>query len=259
MKIPVFYYHSVGRTPLSVRPEAFRAQMAYAAAYGFRAITLSQLARGACDPGAKQMVVTFDDCFADVYEHAVPVLAEFGFTATFFAVTGYDGITLWGSSRSGRWNRRREGDFTIPFTFFDCEMRRRLIDMGMEIGAHTLSHRNLDELTKEEIDDEVAGSKTALERELGLPVTSFCYPRGRYDRCAIEAVRSAGYSSACTTRPGYFETGVDSFLIPRFGAGNDMRYFRAILDGRAFSPAVISYVKAAGFINLLRQTIPYGR
>jgi peptidoglycan/xylan/chitin deacetylase (PgdA/CDA1 family) len=50
-----------------------------------------------------------------------------------------------------------------------------------EIGAHTMTHPHLTDLSDEHALQEIAGSKEYLERLLGKPVTSFCYPAGYYN------------------------------------------------------------------------------
>ena len=41
-----------------------------------------------------------------------------------------------------------------------------------------------------------------LQRRFHQPVNFFCYPSGRYDAQAIQAVRDAGYLGATTDGPG---------------------------------------------------------
>jgi hypothetical protein len=54
-----------------------------------------------------------------------------------------------------------------------------------------------------------------LERILGGPVTSFCYPSGRNNAAVRAAVKAAGYASAVTVEPGLFRGREDRFAIPR--------------------------------------------
>ena len=70
------------------------------------------------------------------------------------------------------------------------------------IGSHTLTHRNLRYLERDDIEDEVAGSKREIERRLGRRVLAFSYPNGYYDAGIVEAVRRADYRFAVTTDRG---------------------------------------------------------
>ena len=49
----------------------------------------------------------------------------------------------------------------------------------MTLGSHTVSHRNLAELSKSEARSEMSHSKETLERELGVTCEHFCAPRGK--------------------------------------------------------------------------------
>lgn len=230
MKIPILYYHSIADTPLSVKPAHFLEQMQFLKYKGIHTITLSQLVERNFDIYKEYVIITFDDCFNDVSEHALPVLLKLKMKATFFAVPGYDGLTRWGSAKLGRWSDSKEGSFNIPFHYVGKEQRRDLVVQGMEIGAHTIQHHNLTELSHEAMTSEIEGSKKMLEDELGTEVKTFCYPRGKFDNTIINKVRTTGFIGACTTSPGYFYSGDDVFTIKRFGIGNDMEKFKAIIE-----------------------------
>ncbi len=73
-----------------------------------------------------------------------------------------------------------------------------LSSAGIEIGAHTRSHRDLRRLSTEEAHEEIAGSRTELEDRLGRPVESFAYPFGYYSHDSLEIV-SREFRAACTT------------------------------------------------------------
>jgi peptidoglycan/xylan/chitin deacetylase (PgdA/CDA1 family) len=90
----------------------------------------------------------------------------------------------------------------------------RMIQEGMEIGSHTLTHADLDRVPPDRVRSEIEGSKRKLEQELGLRVTSFCYPSGRFTAETASMVRDSGYLSACTTKIGIWN-GHDLFSIPR--------------------------------------------
>jgi peptidoglycan/xylan/chitin deacetylase (PgdA/CDA1 family) len=50
---------------------------------------------------------------------------------------------------------------------------------GIEFGAHTLHHPILTRISLEQVRDEVRGSKSRIEAELGEPVLGFAYPNGQ--------------------------------------------------------------------------------
>ena len=85
----------------------------------------------------------------------------------------------------------------------------------MEIASHTLSHRNLTEISEQDARREIQESKKVLEENLGVPIRGFCYPRGRVTDTLARFVLEAGYDYACTTVPGHATVQSDRFLLPR--------------------------------------------
>jgi peptidoglycan/xylan/chitin deacetylase (PgdA/CDA1 family) len=100
------------------------------------------------------------------------------------------------------------------------EQVRELHALGMTIGAHTVTHPILARIPDDAAREEIAGSKRALERELGAPVTVFAYPNGKpggdYGAGHVAMVREAGFEAACSTAWGVASRASDPFQIPRF-------------------------------------------
>jgi len=76
---------------------------------------------------------------------------------------------------------------------------RDLVDMGMEIGSHTVSHAVLTGLPAAEVDRELLISRCRLEDLLGMAVTSFCYPKGKFSSRIARRAKLAGYRLCRTT------------------------------------------------------------
>jgi peptidoglycan/xylan/chitin deacetylase (PgdA/CDA1 family) len=95
------------------------------------------------------------------------------------------------------------------------EELRALAADGHEIGSHSLHHPLLPQCSDEVVEQEVAESRVLLEKGLGAPVRSFCYPNGDYDARSLAAVRRAGYACAVTTAPGLNRRGDDSLCLRR--------------------------------------------
>lgn len=91
---------------------------------------------------------------------------------------------------------------------------------GMQIGAHTVTHPILARLDTAAIQDEIDGSKRALEDILAEPVRLFAYPNGKpgadYDARAVDAVARAGFDAAFTTARGVSASSSPRFELPRF-------------------------------------------
>jgi peptidoglycan/xylan/chitin deacetylase (PgdA/CDA1 family) len=225
----ILYYHSVGDIPLSVPSDAFRRQVRWLAEKGYAGNTVSCCAEERANGDSGQGVaITFDDCFESVYENALPILKLHNFKATFFATVDYAGKTRWGSEKHQRWSDEKSGEFNIPFRHMTWDQLKSLVDSGMEIGAHTITHRNLTELSSREQEEEIAGSKDILEKRLGVTVETFCYPRGKYDEQIIDIVKKAGFKTACTTNPGHVVNGCRPYELGRFPVGNSNLEFRSL-------------------------------
>ena len=159
---------------------------------------------------ARGVVLTFDDAWADNHAHALGPLSRHGLPAMLYA----------------------------PSRLLDTSgymTRTQLLEMdagGVTIGAHSRDHPDLRTCTPRELEWEVRGSKEDLEDLLGKPVTSFAYPTGLLDDRVVEAVEAAGFTSAVTTRAGWWRSRTETLRVPRsFVEGFSEGTFRAALRG----------------------------
>jgi peptidoglycan/xylan/chitin deacetylase (PgdA/CDA1 family) len=89
---------------------------------------------------------------------------------------------------------------------------------GVDIGAHTRTHLQLQDQSRALQEEEVAGSVADLTTILGHPVTSFAYPfgsDGAVGSLAPGLTRDAGCLVACTTEPGPVVSRSLPHLLPR--------------------------------------------
>ena len=96
---------------------------------------------------------------------------------------------------------------------------RTMSRQGIEFGAHTRSHPILSNVTtRAELREELAGSKSRIEDELGAPVRHFCYPNGNpgdFNSQTVEVVGECGYLTAVTASKGINFAGADPFRLRR--------------------------------------------
>jgi peptidoglycan/xylan/chitin deacetylase (PgdA/CDA1 family) len=217
-------FHSISvapkraRTPsLYLSPRRFRMYLATLARLGFRGVSMGGAAahlRG--EPPARRdeklVALTFDDGYADNVEAALPILREFGFTATCYVTSGHlGGFNEWDAEMLRVW--------TPMMTREQLAVWR---DAGMDVGAHTRSHRDLSTCSDaEELRQEIAGSKTDLERLTEGPVAHFSYPFGRYGSAAVAAVRQAGFATAVSVRDRRARATDDPLQLPRMYVGGN--------------------------------------
>lgn len=78
----------------------------------------------------------------------------------------------------------------VARTMMDWDHVGRLVDAGMDVQSHTLTHRVLQTLSPSELVDEFVGSREALERRTRRPVVAVAYPVG-YSVAHLDHVRAA--------------------------------------------------------------------
>jgi peptidoglycan/xylan/chitin deacetylase (PgdA/CDA1 family) len=89
-----------------------------------------------------------------------------------------------------------------------------LANAGMDIESHSRRHRVLQTLDREQLADELAGSRADLEAKLGRPVRAIAYPVGRRihtDQARIrQAIADAGYKLGLSNASGAMRISRDS-------------------------------------------------
>lgn len=86
------------------------------------------------------------------------------------------------------------------------------------IGAHTRHHPSLSHLDRQELEQEVHGSKVDLEAIIGKPVDAFAYPYGRREDFRPECIpllREWGFARAYVNRPGTYGRLSRPYELPR--------------------------------------------
>jgi peptidoglycan/xylan/chitin deacetylase (PgdA/CDA1 family) len=219
--VPVLLYHSVrggtgaAENKWQVTADEFRAGMELVLASDRVALTAErygQWLRDGFPPGLKPILITFDDGFADFADVAVPILEELSLPATVFLTSGWIG-------RQGMLSRQAV---------------REIDPSRVEIGAHSVSHRHLDLLSRRGAREEIRVSRVALEELLGREVTSFAYPHGSHHRSTKEMVRAAGYTTAHAVKNAFSHAADDRFAVARFAVTADTERSRIgdVIDGR---------------------------
>lgn len=212
--VPILLYHSIDTecAPAYRRwmmlPQELDRHMQVLAEGGFRPVTISALAtifreRRPVPPGT--VAITFDDGLHDFLTGAMPVLERYGFAATLYVVSGLVGKTSQWLAALGEGKRK----------MLSWDELRTLSCEGIEIGAHTVSHPQLDILPADRAAREIHGSKVTLEHGLKRPVQSFAYPHGYSSRTTRALVRGAGFRSACRVRHALTTTTEDPFTLSR--------------------------------------------
>jgi len=203
---------------------------------GYRGVSLGRAVDGGNDgddDSRRNVVLTFDDGNRSDHEHALPILLENGFTATFF-ITG---------NRMGQ-----------PDGLTEPEIRT-LCASGMDVGSHGMTHRFLSGLSKTEQETECRRSKDFLSAIMSSRVRFFSVPGGRYTGETMDILRALSYDGVCTSAFGYTRLGDDLFGLKRIPVtrSTTREHFRGFLERspRILLPAYID----AGSRALARRVL----
>ncbi len=214
MIYPILMYHQVDRSPkrgtplrgLTVTPESFGRQMGLLHLLGYQGLSMKDLEpylRG--EIVGKVFGITFDDGYQNNISYALPILLNYGFTATCYAVSDTN-------QRYNLWDRQKGVPQKALLT--KSEMRE-WVRQGMDLGAHTKNHIDLTKLNFPQSVEQILGSKQELQEITGQEVRHFCYPYGRYSPQHIQILQDSGYISATTVKRGRFHEGDSLFELPR--------------------------------------------
>lgn len=209
-------FHKVGPsapTPEWVTVKFFREKLQFARDHGLKVVTLANYT-GRPD----ELVITFDDVYANVYQYAFPILKEFGYPFELFVAGKYIG---------------QSNDFDWPEPPAQLANQAQLEEMrqfGGVLEYHTWSHPDLTQLDEQALEQEI---KPMFDAKF------FAYPYGRFNE-RIKRVVAKYYQGAVGTLTGdnsqfellrepIWEKSASSFLATITG-----RIWRKLL--RAFSP-----------------------
>lgn len=188
-KIPVLMYHEiyeeVCETPAThkmtpaykISGRAFEEHVEFLSKAGYIAVTLSDLNTIVQYPEKKYVIFTFDDGWIGNFEIALPVLKKFNFKAVFFVT----------------------GDFIGQPDFMTWGHLEKLINCGMLVQPHGMSHKPLQNLDPEDLYWELYESKRIVEQKLGIDVFSMSVPHGSYNDKVLKIGNELGYKIICTS------------------------------------------------------------
>ena len=226
----IITYHNVSEFPSerqipydNVSPSLFERHMSILSEEGYNVVHMGKMIKllnsGNIPP--KTIAITFDDGFKNNYLNAVPILLDKGFKATFFIIAGSIGDKV--PFRHLLWDDRAKSyvsehpESRLPMNAKELVELRTL---GMEIGAHGLSHRSIGNLDSQSAWEEITNSKMVLEEHLKTPIHLFAYPFGArayndFNRATADMLKQAGFSGVCVSDIGSVGIDTDPYELPR--------------------------------------------
>jgi peptidoglycan/xylan/chitin deacetylase (PgdA/CDA1 family) len=191
---PVLCYHRIGG-PLElgvtrVARSVFERQMQAVARAGWRSLRLAEYvaavsgSQSAIRNPQSTFLLTFDDGYGSLADHAYPVLADLGFSATTFLITDFVG-------RHNTWDAR----YTWRrLEHLGWDTIGAWAGRGFDFGSHGATHRRLTWLGDDAVTDELARSRETLVRRLGEGAgRALAYPFGAWDGRVARFAAEAGY------------------------------------------------------------------
>src|SRR5579859_6620537 len=177
VRVPILMYHYVSDPPpgsdkyrvdLSVPPAKFAAQLHWLKDNGYQTIAPDDL-YAALVGGRKlpdhPILLTFDDGYVDAYANAYPILQKYGFTGTFFLVTGFI-------------DEGRPG-------FLNWDQVKEMSDAGMAMQNHSREHLDMRNRDHDWLVYQILGPEETIEAHTGIRPRFFCYPSGGFDDATI--------------------------------------------------------------------------
>ena len=202
-------YHSINRrnpAKTAISEEAFEAQLSFLHREGYSILSLAQAIDFISDKQEvpqRAVLLTFDDGFADNVLTALPLLRDYGMTATLFLVSTYIG-------QKYDWNPQARDNIR----HLRWDELQSWLEAGCEIGGHTHTHSRMTGSSAREMLDAVLINKQIVEENLHTRLRAFSYPYGAHNQMAQDLV-SKYYELAFSVDRGSWDPGVDRFAINR--------------------------------------------
>ncbi len=210
----LLYHHVANRDPSSryfISPDVFEDQMRILHRWGYTTIPLSLLVEALVEGAElppRPVVITFDDGYRDVVNHALPIMQHYGFRGVAYVIAGQIG----------------KGKYMKP-----AELRE-LFDAGWEIGSHSWSHPNL-RSESVSLQREIVESRLKLEELLGSPLETFAFPYGLTSKYITALVKEEGYLAAVGLGTSSRHTEKTRYYLSRIEVRSeyDLQQFKALL------------------------------
>ncbi len=238
LRIPILTYHHISYSnlqsenkisfDLKVGPEIFEKQMVYLKEKNYNPI----LSKDLVDYIENQkplpnnpIIITIDDGFSDSFDTALPILEKYNFKANFAIITSAIGKPDYMSLDQIKVLKKRNMGID-SHTSNHCTLSSNL-EFGQRLKifikpenskaintSNCLEFGSKIRLSEQQIISELKESKSFLEKELNMEISTIVYPYGAFDSKTIKLAREIGYKTGYTTieQIGNFEINLDNPL-----------------------------------------------
>jgi peptidoglycan/xylan/chitin deacetylase (PgdA/CDA1 family)/glycosyltransferase involved in cell wall biosynthesis len=197
--LPILMYHKVvgedfrSNHKTYITERAFSAQLEFLQQKGFQSIgffDLYHLVLANKPLPQKPIILTFDDGYRSMKTRALPLLKKFGMKGVFFVLADFQ-------LRTNFWDPQE-----LEPELLTRQEIQELVQDGMELGAHSISHRHFPKLSYADCLEEIRKSKEILETAFSTQVVSFAYPFGAIDEKAKQALTDSDFAFGIATDSG---------------------------------------------------------
>lgn len=208
-KLPVVMYHQLTKNPAKsgkyvLTVESFEKDLQYLKSKGYQSVTVKQLidySEGKGDIPEKAILITFDDGQETLYEYAMPLLREYGFTAVGFVVGALADYYT------------EINDHNLNYSYLNWQQIKEMSDGNIvEIESHSFDlHKNTGgrsgikkkkgetfESYREFLCSDVSKMKTAMINNTGKNPTAFAFPFGSFSPESTEILKECGFKMTLT-------------------------------------------------------------
>jgi peptidoglycan/xylan/chitin deacetylase (PgdA/CDA1 family) len=191
-RIPVLCWHKVspklepGITRVS--PERFALQLHSLVQEGFRSLSAEEFLerKGLAVQGQKECLLCFDDAYACLVEHALPLMKSLGLTGVLFPALDHIG-------EDNRWDR---GLLGTRFLHMDQTQIEDALGEGWSLGFHGRTHISLRSRDLACFENEILTAARELENRFERPLRLMAWPFGQSDRRSQSLAKTCGFQMA---------------------------------------------------------------
>lgn len=193
------------------------------------------------------VAITFDDGYAENSQFAIPYLVANRIPCTYFVTTCHirDQIPFPHDVAQGE-----------PLAIDTVEQLRAAADAGIEIGVHSATHSDFNQIThRSDLEFEIVKAKADLEAMIDRPVSYLAVPYGmpaQMRPAVFELSRQCGLRGVCSAYGAYNMVGDDPYHIRRIHGDPD---FIRLKNWLSFDPRKVAASPPLPQNDVLVETI----
>lgn len=232
LPLTILCYHGIGDSSsyFNVSEGEFAKQMKYLHTHT-TFVTLDQI-RNFLTTGERlpqpAVAITFDDGYKSIL-HIRSIIKKYNIQPTVFVLSDPE--------------HANRTELDNQESFLRTEDLRSLKDEGWSIGSHTATHADLAKTKGQELEKEVYGSKTTLEKSFTTRVDYIAYPKGVYTKEVLQKTQKSGYTLGLTMDDGTIVERSNPLCLPRIGINASHKFTEFVTLPFPLNSAIRTFIK----------------